>query len=190
MGSPISCCRRSALPAARALRATGFSVVIVWPKSTSSCHLSARGSASPALRCGRALSVGGGDRLTASLRPGAGRGALFGDHARSDPELQISRPAGGAFPVRPLAQALRRRASQRCRPHRACARFIVRLWWRRFNQSAMLAQGLSRQTGGAYRLLRAEARAPDGKPSGTLARAAQAQTWRPPSWSRPRAPQR
>ena len=37
--------------------------------------------------------LGGGNRRSASLRPGAGRRALFLDHARPDPELQISRPA-------------------------------------------------------------------------------------------------
>ena len=36
---------------------------------------------------------GGGDRHPASLRPRAGRGALFGHHARAYPGLQISRSA-------------------------------------------------------------------------------------------------
>ncbi|HEX7533582.1 MAG TPA: double zinc ribbon domain-containing protein [Methyloceanibacter sp.] len=48
------------------------------------------------------------DRQAASLRPGAGRGALFLDHARACPELQISRPARGAAAVRPLAEQGRR----------------------------------------------------------------------------------
>jgi predicted amidophosphoribosyltransferase len=39
---------------------------------------------------GEPLLSGSRHRQASSLRPGAGRGALFGDHARADPELQIS----------------------------------------------------------------------------------------------------
>ena len=49
--------------------------------------------------------------------------------------------------VRPLAQQGRRRVACRRRSHRAGPALPARLWWRRFNQSAMLAQALGRLTG-------------------------------------------
>jgi ComF family protein len=72
-------------------------------------------------------------------------GALFGDHARADPELQISGSARRSAIVQALAE---KKAGAEVL---ADADLIVpvplyhsRLWWRRFNQSAMLAQSLGR----------------------------------------------
>ena len=49
--------------------------------------------AAASLRGGRDAAFGGGHRLAASLRPRAGRGAIFGHDARAHPELQIPGPA-------------------------------------------------------------------------------------------------
>ena len=117
---------------------------------------------------GAAASVGCGHRQAPSLRPGAGRGALFLDHARADPELQISGSARGPATVRPLAEEGRRRAARRRRSHRAGA--ALRL-------AALVAALQSIGDAGACgrtarartgRLLRAQARAADGKPGRAL----------------------
>ena len=100
-----------------------------------------------ALRYRRAFTFGRGNRRSASLRPGVGFGALFLDHARPDPELQIwgrheGVPLFGRWMAAAGAELL------------AGADVIVpvplyrsRLWSRRFNQSAMLAQEVGKLAG-------------------------------------------
>ena len=72
-----------------------------------------------ALRYRRAFTFGRGNRRSASLRPGAGCGALFLDHARPDPELQIWGSPRGRAPVRAVDGGGGCRAPRRCRNHRA-----------------------------------------------------------------------
>ena len=86
---PISCSRRSASPAASAPAPTGCCAATAGPESISSFLRSAQGSACRCLTIPASRTFGRGNRRSASLRPGAGGGALFLDHARPDPELQI-----------------------------------------------------------------------------------------------------
>src|SRR4029079_9167071 len=66
-----------------------------------------------ALRYRRAFTFGRGNRRSASLRPGAGCGALFLDHARPDPELQIWGSPVGRAHVREMYGGGRRRIARR-----------------------------------------------------------------------------
>jgi predicted amidophosphoribosyltransferase len=92
------------------------------------------------LRRGRPL--GGGDRPAASLRPRPGGGALFRHHARAYPKLQMSGSVGGPDVNLPAGGA--GQAADLIVP---VPLYPSRLWWRRFNQSAMLAIGLGRLAG-------------------------------------------
>ena len=101
-----------------------------------------------ALRHGRAHGVGRGCGTGAGLRPGPGRGPLQRRHAHPHPPVQVRRPARCARAVRALA------GRGRARPDRLASIVVVpvplsrwRLLSRRFNQAAILAQELSRQTG-------------------------------------------
>src|SRR5690349_24161511 len=92
-----------------------------------------------AIRCRRALALGGCHRQASSLRPGARCGALFGDHARAYRDRHEGLPLFGLWLKKARAELL------------ADAQLIVpvplyrsRLWWRGFNQSAMLAQSVGR----------------------------------------------
>jgi hypothetical protein len=118
------------------------------------------------LRCGRALPVGGGNRRSASLRPRAGCGALFRNHARVDPKLQISGPARGAALVRPVAGMRRTRAARRRRALGPGTALPLQAL-----VAALQPIGHARACGRCAhrtprRLLRPSARAADGEPGG------------------------
>jgi hypothetical protein len=105
----------------------------------------------------------------------ARRGALFGHHARANPEPQISRSAGEAPAVRPLARQSRRRASRRCGAHRARAALPVAAVVaavQPVGHAGDRSRAPQRHPG---RLLRAEAGAADVESGGAFGRPAAAQ---------------
>ena len=122
----------------------------------------ARRSAS--LRGGRGAALGGGHRHAASLRPRAGRGALFGRPCASLSRASNIATGMRAGPVRALARQGGRRASRRRRSHRAGAalsRAAVVAALQPIGHARAWRWAAHRRPG---RLLRAEAGAADGEP--------------------------
>ena len=164
-GLPISFCRRSASPAARASAATGSSAAPALPGSTSSRLPFARGSA---FRC-LTTRAKARSRRRPSPRPQS-------TTARG-PRRAIRRPCASLSRASNIATGMR---AWPCLPA-GCSKagaelladadlivpvplYPARLWWRRFNQSAMLAHGARAALRHRGRLLRAEAGEADGEP--------------------------